>query len=265
MPDPAPPGPGRTPGPRILLCNDDSVTSTGIGVLERIARTLSGDVWICAPEVEQSGASHALTIHQPLRLRRLAERRWAVNGTPTDCVLLAVNHLLRGHKPDLILSGVNHGRNLADDMTYSGTVGVAMEGTLLGIRSIALSQELPKEGPVNWDTVERWAPEVLGRVLAMDWPPNVLLNINFPAAGPDRVKGIAAVPHGSGKIGDQLFERADPRGRSYFWIGTVRSRNPTPGVLTDVDAVEQGWVTVTPLTLDLTHYPMIDALRGAFS
>jgi 5'-nucleotidase len=250
--------------PRILLSNDDSVNATGFGVLERIAGAISDDVWVCAPETEQSGASHSLTIHRPLRLRQLGERRFAVDGTPTDCVLLAVNHLLADRKPDLVLSGVNHGRNIAEDVTYSGTIAAAMEATLLGIRSIALSQEFAEGSPPNWDAAETWGPEVVRRAISVAWPRGVLVNVNFPALPAGEVKGISIVAHGNRKIGDELTERRDPRGRAYFWIGTTRNDEALPPD-TDAHTLADGRIAVTPLYLDLTHYPTIETLRQAFT
>lgn len=248
---------------RILLSNDDSIHATGFGVLERIARQLSDDVWICAPETEQSGASHSLTLHQPTRLRQLADKRYAASGTPTDCVLLAVNHLMKDRKPDLVLSGVNHGYNIGEDVTYSGTIAAAMEATLLGIRAVALSQAFPDGAPPRWDVAERWGAEVVRKAIAVDWPKNVLVNVNFPATDPDQVAGVAVVRHGNRKIGDELIERKDPRGRSYFWIGPMRNDDDLPAD-TDAHALAHGHVTVTPLYLDLTHYPTIERLQRAF-
>ncbi|MEQ8965315.1 MAG: 5'/3'-nucleotidase SurE [Azospirillaceae bacterium] len=249
---------------RILLTNDDSVHADGFAALERIARSISDDVWVCAPEVEQSGASHSLTIHRPLRLRQIGDKRYSVDGTPTDCVLLAVNHILADHKPDLVLSGVNHGYNIAEDVTYSGTIAAAMEATLLGIRSIALSQALPEAGAPDWSTAERWGPRVIEKAMAVDWPRNVLVNVNFPALAPDAVTGIEVCAHGNRKIGDELDQRTDPRGRAYFWIGTSRSDAEVPEG-TDTHALENGAVAVTPLFLDLTHYPTLEPLKKAFT
>ncbi|HET8726641.1 MAG TPA: 5'/3'-nucleotidase SurE [Alphaproteobacteria bacterium] len=249
---------------RILLSNDDGIHSTGFAVLERIAAQLSDDVWVCAPESEQSAASHSLTIHRPLRLRKLGEKRFAVDGTPTDCVLLAVNHILKDHKPDLMLSGVNHGRNIAEDVTYSGTIAAAMEATLLGIRAVALSQELPFDAAPDWSAAEQWGAEVVRKAIAVDWPRDVLVNANFPAVPGNRVKGIEVVPHGNRKIGDELVERIDPRGRSYFWIGISRNDEEIPEN-TDSDVLDKGSIPVTPLYLDLTHYATIDRLKQAFS
>ena len=249
--------------PRILLTNDDSIHSTGFGVLERIARTLSDDIWVCAPETEQSATSHSLTIHRPLRLRQIDEQRYTADGTPTDCVLLAVNHILKDNRPDLVLSGVNHGRNIAEDVTYSGTIAAAMEAALLGIRAVALSQEFPADGPPVWATAEHWGPEAVRKAISIDWPQGVMVNINFPARQPDSVKGFAVVRHGNNKIGDELMERIDPRGRAYYWVGTMRNDENTPHD-TDTHALKQGLIPVTPLYLDLTHHPSIATLTQAF-
>ncbi|NBB82945.1 MAG: 5'/3'-nucleotidase SurE [Alphaproteobacteria bacterium] len=248
---------------RILLCNDDSVHANGFAALERIARSLSDDVWVCAPETEQSGASHSLTIHRPLRLRELGDKRFSVDGTPTDCVLLAVNYLLKDHRPDLVLSGVNHGHNIAEDVTYSGTIAAAMEATLLGVPSIALSQAFAEGMAPDFATAERWGPEVIRKAVSVDWPKNVLVNVNFPAVAADAVEGIEICPHGNRKIGDELDRRVDPRGRAYFWIGTSRSKGDLVRE-TDAHALETGKVSVTPLYLDLSHYPTIDTLKQAF-
>lgn len=249
--------------PRILLTNDDGLNAAGLGELERLARELSDDVWLCAPATEQSAASHSLTIHRPLRLREVGEQRFTVDGTPTDCVLLAINHILADRKPDLVLSGINHGFNIGEDVTYSGTIAAAMEATLLGIRSMALSQEMA-DRPIDFATVRNWAPRLLRQLIAAEWPRNVLININFPARGPQEVTGVAVARHGNRKIGDELTERLDPRGRTYFWIGTARSDGEIAPD-TDVFALQSGKITVTPLFLDLTHYPTIQTLQQALS
>ncbi|MCB9946767.1 MAG: 5'/3'-nucleotidase SurE [Rhodospirillaceae bacterium] len=249
--------------PRILLTNDDGLNAAGLGELERLARELSDDVWLCAPATEQSAASHSLTIHRPLRLREVGEQRFTVDGTPTDCVLLAINHILADRKPDLVLSGINHGFNIGEDVTYSGTIAAAMEATLLGIRSMALSQEMA-DRPIDFATVRHWAPGLLRQLIAAEWPRNVLININFPARGPQEVTGVAVARHGNRKIGDELTERLDPRGRTYFWIGTARSDGEIAPD-TDVFGLQSGKITVTPLFLDLTHYPTIQTLQQALS
>src|SRR2546421_1822140 len=172
---------------RILISNDDGIASPGIKVLEKVARELSNDVWVVAPEQEQSGASHSLTTRRPLRLRPVGEQRYAVDGTPTDCVLLAVKRLLRDRPPDLVLSGINAGGNVGEDLTYSGTVAAAMEATLLDIPAIALSQHYLDGEPIPWPTAERFAPEVIRRLTELPWPEHTLININFPFAGPQEV------------------------------------------------------------------------------
>ncbi|AHB02106.1 stationary phase survival protein SurE [Brucella ceti TE28753-12] len=179
---------------RILLTNDDGIHAEGLAVLERIARKLSDDVWVVAPETDQSGLAHSLTLSEPLRLRQIDARHFALRGTLTDCVIMGVRHVLPG-APDLVLSGVNSGANMADDVTYSGTVAGAMEGTLLGVRAIALSQEYEYAGDrriVPWKTAEAHAPELIGRLMEAGWPEGVLLNLNFPNCAPEEVKACAS-------------------------------------------------------------------------
>jgi 5'-nucleotidase len=249
---------------RILLTNDDGIEARGLKLLEKAARALCKDVWVVAPEQEQSGASHSLTLHRPLRVRQLGPRRFAVDGTPTDCVLLAVNRLLRDKRPTLALSGVNGGANLGDDVTYSGTVAAAMEATLLGVPAIALSMTFKDRAKIRWATAEKFAPEVVRRLVAQPWPKNTLINVNFPDLAPDAVKGFAVTRQGRHKIGDQLMERTDPRGRPYFWIGPLREKDAgQPG--TDLAAVTEGWIALTPILLDLTNEAALGPLRKVFS
>lgn len=248
---------------RILVSNDDGLHGPGLDVLIRVAESLSDDVWVVVPEVEQSGAGHSLTLHHPLRLRQVRDRVYAVSGTPTDCVLLAVNHLLKDHKPDLVLSGINRGGNLGEDVTYSGTVAAAMEGTLLGIPSIALSQVYSDDAPVPWATAETHAPDVIRSLTALGWPRSVLVNVNFPDVAAGSVGGVVATRQGSRKIGDDLDERKDPRGRSYFWIGPQRSREQA-ATGTDLTAVVEGKISVTPLCVDLTDRGTLDRLATVF-
>jgi len=249
---------------RILLTNDDGIEARGLKLLEKAARGLCKDVWVVAPEQEQSGASHSLTLHRPLRVRRLGPRRFAIDGTPTDCVLLAVNRLLRDKRPTLVLSGVNGGANLGDDVTYSGTVAAAMEATLLRVPSIALSMTFADRKKIHWATAEKFAPEVIRRLVAQPWPKNTLINVNFPDLAPGAVKGFAVTRQGRHKVGDQLMERTDPRGRPYFWIGPVREKDAgQPG--TDLAAVTEGWIALTPILLDLTNEAALGPLRKVFS
>lgn len=245
---------------RILVSNDDGLHGPGLEVLIRIAESLSDDVWVVVPEHEQSGAGHSLTLHHPLRMRQVRERVYAVSGTPTDCVLLAVNHLLKDHRPDLVLSGVNRGANLGEDITYSGTVAAAMEGTLLGIPSIALSQCYSDEAGVPWATAETHAPAVIRTLIGMGWPESELMNVNFPPVAADAVNGVVATRQGSRKIGDDLDQRFDPRGRTYFWIGPQRSRERADEG-TDIAAIQGGQISVTPLCVDLTASETLNRLR----
>ncbi|HYD97753.1 MAG TPA: 5'/3'-nucleotidase SurE [Alphaproteobacteria bacterium] len=250
---------------RILLSNDDGIHAPGFAALERIARSLSDDVWVCAPESEQSATSHSLTIHRPLRLRQHGERRFAVDGTPTDCVLLAINHILKDRKPDLVLSGVNAGANIGDDVTYSGTIAAAMEATLLGVRAIALSQDYDRAaGPADFAPAERWAPDVVRRAAAVEWPANTLVNVNFPAGPAESVGPVQVVRHAKHKLDDEVEMRTDPRGRQYFWIGPVRSLDDVAED-TDIAVVKSGGIAVTPLYLDLTHHGMVQSLRQALA
>src|SRR5262245_62444309 len=173
---------------RILLTNDDGIDSPGLHALRQIAAQLSDDVWVVAPETNQSGASHSLSLHEPLRMRAIDERAFAVRGTPTDSVIMGVRHVLKAKPPDLVLSGVNRGANMAEDVTYSGTIAGAMEGTVLGIRSIALSQatNFDRSGKsTKWGTALRHGPPLIRRLLETGWPQNVLLNVNFPDREPD--------------------------------------------------------------------------------
>ncbi len=250
---------------RILITNDDGIQAMGLQVLEKIARSLSDDVWVVAPETEQSAASHSLTIHRPLRLKEVAEKRYTVDGTPTDCVLLAINHVMKdAGKPTLVLSGVNRGANIGEDVTYSGTIAAAMEATLLGVPAIALSQHFDNGAPINWSTAERWGAEVIRKVVAVGWPKQVLLNINFPAVEPGAMTGIQAVRHGNRKIGDDLMERIDPRGRPYIWIGLQHGENDVAPD-TDIHVVLNGGISVTPLFLDLTHNAALQTLKQALA
>ncbi len=253
---------------RILLTNDDGIYAPGLTVLETIARTLSDDIWIVAPHEEQSGAGHSLTLSRPVRLRKHEDRRFSVSGTPTDAVMMALGVVEGGLKPDLILSGVNRGANLAEDVTYSGTVSAAMEGTLAGYRSIALSQVYAREGmgdTVPFAAAEAWGEKVLRPLLDAAMPPRTLININFPALDPDAVKGVKVVEQGFHDYGRaKIVKGTDPRGYPYYWFGLGHVAH-VPGHDTDLEAIDQGFITVTPLHLDLTHYDSMQTLGAAFA
>jgi 5'-nucleotidase len=251
---------------RILLTNDDGIHAEGLEVLERIARTLSDDVWVVAPETDQSGFAHSLSLSEPLRMRKLDERHYALRGTPTDCVIMGVRRLLP-EPPDLVLSGVNSGSNIADDVTYSGTIAGAMEGTLLGIRSIALSQAygVTEEGrTVRWDTAEKIGSELIGKLVGLDLPQGVFLNVNFPNCAPGEVQGTRVAGQGKRLHGLWIEERKDGRGFPYYWLRFGREA-PEVRSGTDMAALRDGFVSVTPLHLDLTANEVMDPIRKALS
>ncbi len=252
---------------RILLTNDDGVAAPGLRVLEALARKFSDDVWIVAPADENSGAGHSLTLSKPVRVREHGPKHYSVAGTPTDSVMMAVGVIMKDYKPDLILSGINRGANLGDDVTYSGTVSAAMEGTLAGIRSIALSQVYSKEGmgdSVPFAAAEAWGERVIAPLLTMDFAPRTLMNINFPALEPSEVKGIRSVRQGFHDYGrGSIVKGTDPRGYDYYWFG-LHGIEHTAGHDTDLEAIEAGFISVTPLQLDLTHHQSLAMLQHVY-
>lgn len=250
---------------RILCTNDDGIHATGLAILEKIARRFSDDVWVIAPETEQSGASRALTLTAPIRVRKAGPKRFAVSGTPTDCVLLGVEHLMEDKAPDLVLSGVNRGQNIAEDVTFSGTIAGAMQGMQLGIPAIALSQARGFRGEdaqIPWETAEIYGPGVVGQLLKHGWPKSVLININFPDAPPEAVKEVETTFQGRR---DQHIiyadKRTDPRGGVYFWLG-FRGQLSNPPDGSDLRAIYEGRISVTPLHVDLTHMETVNTLKG---
>jgi len=252
---------------RILLTNDDGIHARGLAILERLARTLSDDVTIVAPAEEQSGKGRSLTLTEPVRLRSFGDGRWAVTGTPTDAVMMALAEIMRDAKPDLILSGINRGANLGEDVSYSGTVSAAMEGALAGIPSIALSQRYAALAPgerVSFAAAEAWFDRAVRPLLAMDWAPRTLVNINFPPVEADAVAGIKTVAQGLRDYGRlKLDKRTDPRGFDYYWFGLGRVPF-SPVMDTDLEAIEAGYVTVTPLHLDMTHRDSLARVAAAY-
>ncbi|QSB45839.1 5'/3'-nucleotidase SurE [Altererythrobacter sp. FM1] len=251
---------------KILLTNDDGIHAPGLKVLEEIARQISDDIWICAPSEEQSGAGHSLTLTRPVRLRKHGERRFSVSGTPTDSVTLGLRKVMEG-KPDVILSGVNRGANLGDDITYSGTVSAAIEGALAGVRSIALSQVYSTEGmadAVPFDVARAWGKQVLEPLLDAPLPRRTLVNVNFPAIHPDAVKGIRVVRQGFHDYSrGSVVEGRDPRGYPYYWFG-LEAMEHTLDHGTDLEAIDDGYIAVTPLQLDLTHHSSLGALAERY-
>jgi 5'-nucleotidase len=252
---------------RILLTNDDGVNAPGLKVLEAIARQFSDDIWIVAPAEENSGAGHSLTLTRPVRIRQHGEKHYSVSGTPTDSVMMALGVIMKDRKPDLILSGVNRGANLGDDITYSGTVSAAMEGALAGVRSIALSQVYARQGmadTVPFSAAEAWGKRVLAPLVNLQLTPRTLININFPAIAPDAVKGIQVVRQGFHDYSrGSIVKGTDPRGYDYYWFG-LHGVEHTSGHDTDLEVIDDGYIAVTPLQLDLTHRDSLSTLAAAF-
>ena len=250
---------------RILLTNDDGIHAEGLAVLERIASKLSDDVWIVAPEMDQSGLAHSLTLSEPLRLRKAGDRRFALRGTPTDCVIMGVKEVMKDRKPDLVLSGVNSGANMADDVTYSGTIAGAIEGTLQGIKSFALSQAanyLDGERMVPWEIAEFYAPDLLSKLMDVEMPDWTFMNLNFPNCKPDALQGIAVTSQGKLDFGINVEQRNDGRGLPYYWLKfDARKGDFREG--TDIHAVKENRISVTPLKLDLTDYSLLHRIQKA--
>lgn len=252
---------------RILISNDDGIHARGLDVMREIAAELSDDVWVVAPETEQSGGSRSLTLSDPLRVRQIDERTFAVNGTPTDCVLMGTVKLVPGRKPDLILSGVNRGQNIADDVTYSGTIAAAMEGACTGIPAIALSQSFAatRQEEPKWESAIAFGPQIIANMLDMGWDKASVLNLNFPDVMPDDIKGVR-LTHQSvrNKTPTHIDERIDARGRTYYWIGYAQ-REATEQTGGDIAALAAGYISVTPLHLDLTDGKTLDNLTKKFT
>ena len=245
---------------RALVSNDDGIHSPGIEALERAARAAGFETYVVAPDREQSATSHALTLHRPLRVVKTGERSWVVDGTPTDCVNLAICSILRDARPDFVFSGINQGPNLGDDVTYSGTVAAAFEGTLQGVPSIAFSLDYRRDrsdGPPDFSFAEELAREVIRLALERPMGEEILWNVNIPSGRP---AGIRATRMGRRRYGESVVEKIDPRGRPYFWIGGEHVDTHEDG--SDLTTVADGYASVTPLHLDLTAYRALDDLAA---
>ena len=245
---------------RILLSNDDGVTSEGLSALADALSHL-GEVYTVAPDRDQSASSHSLTLTRPLRMEKISEKKFSVDGTPTDCINLAVNGILKDGKPDLVVSGINTAANMGDDITYSGTVSATMEATLLKIPSIAVSMNAKKD--FVFQTGAHYARLVAELVLQTGLPEDTLLNVNVPNLPLGRVKGIRITRQGKRVYKTPIVEKTDPRGKKYYWIGgdkldSVRIEN------SDIASVEDGYVSVTPIKLDMTDYAYMEELEKNF-
>ncbi len=241
---------------RILLTNDDGIHSNGLIKIEEALKDV-GDVYVVAPAAEMSGASHSLTLARPLRIRQIDDRHWSVDGTPTDCVTLALNRIFTdGEKPDVCVSGINHGGNLGDDASYSGTVAGALEATILGVPGVALS--LVAREKFDFREAAQFGVVAVRKVLAEGLPEGTLLNINIPAK---EIKGVRVTRQGIKNARPVITEHIDPRGKPYFWIGEEYfSNNSADG--TDYNAIEQGYISVTPLKSDMTDHHALTAIES---
>lgn len=246
---------------RVLLTNDDGIDAPGLAVLEQVAASLAAEVWVVAPEHDQSGTSHSISLHQPLRYSRHGERRFGISGTPGDCVVMAVRHLMQDRLPDLILSGINRGANLGVETVFSGTVGAAMTGMLFGIPSIALSQTFSDAAAVRWDTARQLAPDVIRRLYAAGWDIHACLNVNFPNVAPAEAGPLTLTRQGVGLVkGINVVPRTDPRGLTYHWLQFHREAvENAPG--TETAVVHAGAVAVTPLRFERTNEDALAQLQ----
>ena len=248
---------------RILCTNDDGIHAEGLAIVEKIARRFTDDVWVIAPEQEQSGASRALTLTAPIRVRNVGDKRFAVAGTPTDCVLLGVHELMTDAKPDLVLSGVNRGSNIAEDVTFSGTIAGAMQGMQLGVKAIALSQaRMRATSEAPWFMAETYGPAIVGKLVEAAWPDGVLMNVNFPDRDPGGEYEVEVTTQGFRDQQVIYFDkRTDLRGQAYYWLG-YRGIRSTAHEGTDLKAIYEGRISVTPLHVDLTHRAAMHDLKA---
>lgn len=254
---------------RILLVNDDGIDAPGMRVLEGVARQVAREVFVVAPEVNRSGASHSLSIGTPVRVRKVDRYHYAVTGTPAECVMLALQELLADERPTVCLAGINRGPNLADDTAYSGTIAAARESTQFGVPAVAMSQVfvpgeknfgLGEDRQIHWETSERWAPPVLKRLLANPWEDSVFMNLNFPGVSPDQVRGLRITRQGRRPPGCYVLEQdKDAEGEPCYRM-LLAYEDGTPGVDSDIKAIADGYISLSPLSLDLTAAESLQTL-----
>jgi len=250
---------------RILLVNDDGISAPGLKVLHRVARSLSKDVWIFAPETEQSGASHSFTLTSTIRVQKLGPRRFSVTGSPTDCVLMAMCEFLKDHPPDLVLSGINRGANLAEEVTYSGTVAGAMEAALFGVRAIALSQATMPDRTIHWHASQHHAEAVIRKLMSIEWTSDVFMNVNFPACHTEEVRGVRVVKQGRRSAAYEIVKVPRLRGRDFYLIGESQRGAEMQKGDSDHKVVDRNMIAVTPLHVDLTHRRSLTTIRSLFA
>jgi len=251
-------------GHKILIVNDDGIHAPGIALMEKIVRRHTDQIWVVAPDEERSGASNSVSLHTPIRVRQLDERRFAIKGTPTDCVVMALRELL-DEPPTLVLSGINRGANLGEDNLYSGTIAAAMEAAVFGLPAIALSQVFQRGAPIPWETAERYAADIIERVLSVPLPPGGIVNINFPGVPPEGVAGIRVVKQGRHPAGTfRTDARVDARDVPYYWIKLAHEQGSYDAD-SDLQAVRDGFVAVCPMHVDMTAYTMRAPLDAALS
>ena len=252
---------------RILVTNDDGINAPGLKAAIKIANELSDDVWVVAPMEEKSGASHSLSLTQPLRLIKKGAKKYAVTGTPTDCVMFATRHMLREDPPELVISGVNFGQNIAEDVSYSGTVAGAKEGTVFGIPSVALSQAVGMDasGKIRFEVGVKHGANIIRKLLKLDWPQDTLMNVNFPDIEPDKPCNVRITRQGKRDARILcLEERIDPRNNSYYWYDFKRE-SIKAGKGTDIEAILEGDISITPLKMDHTDTSIKSKLSALFS
>jgi 5'-nucleotidase len=254
---------------RILISNDDGIKAPGLQVLEKVARKFSNDVWVVAPDQDQSAISHSLTLRTPFRINEISSQKYSVGGTPTDCIFSSINFLMRDHKPDFVISGINSGANIAEDVTYSGTVAAALEATILGIPAIAFSIAIENLTETKWSTAEHWCEIVLRKLLEQSFCEGVYYNVNIPNVEYDEVVGISITKQGRRSVSDNLYPCKDPRGNPYYWIGPGEQRYHNVWQYaeagTDLEAIGKKCISITPLSVDITHHATLHTLKELFS
>ena len=257
---------------RVLLTNDDGISASGLVLLEELLGPLVNELWVVAPQTDQSGTSHSLTLRQPLRVREMGSKRFSVSGTPADCVLLAVNQIMKDCKPDLVISGINRGKNVGEDVNYSGTIAAAKEASAFGIPAIALSQVIDpadyfsenKEVDLIYSASKTHCVDLIQDLLTISWPANTVMSINFPLVDDGVVKGVA-VTHGNWrKRGDKIITNQDGRGQPYFWIGPREEIDKNMGG-SDLEALESSVISVTPLSLEVVEQDVLQNLQESLN